>query len=599
MAENSNGRAGYELPNGSDGRNGRVHFEDEAPIFDEGEPPHGRARFEDEQTSGQQGLPNEREPQGAEQALKPGRREEFRKDSPITQFSHSVRSLGSRWYGCYRRGSEKFPRTFALGFGVILPMFSLIFVSLIFGYGLSKVEAPAEEKKNNGIIGSRISLYISAAVDRIVMADQQRFCLFNYFRELEEEVTNDALQNRILNMIDGQIIDFLGDSDDALLEWSGFDLGEPKSYFKRYPEDENASFLGVEVANRGEYNMSTISNVTSFLESMENCNEEIFKSTRFTSTSNMLYYFNQYNPFDDVTFNWVKCPISKKSSNQTNNGSDLLIEKNEMAEFFAAFQVESAGNQLKAVTQAWERNFDELFLSKYKSYWQDDGNNRLDARTRAFEEAFLEADGFKGCIPDTLSASWFWFVFMTTIGYGNASPETPEGQAMSYTFGFLCILMFAMVLTKASKIVGMLYDDLVQQHKATRWLRRPCVNVIVWAFYFYLWLVITAISLMSLRKVGLLGMDLSFSASFWLSFISCTTVGLGDYSINAQDIGVGSVFGLAFLFLVGLTLGAVFISSVGDACTGFSERYTRQLEEDLLNHPYHKGKERLDALPDR
>ena len=191
---------------------------------------------------------------------------------------------------------------------------------------------------------------------------------------------------------------------------------------------------------------------------------------------------------------------------------------------------------------------------------------------------------------DTVSAAWFWFVFMTTIGYGNASPESPEGRAMSYTFGFLCILLFAMVLTKASKIVSMLSDDLVQQHKASRWLRRPCVKIMVWAFFFYLWLIITAVSLMGLKQEGLLGIDISFSIAFWLSFISCTTVGLGDYSIDAQDIGLGNVVGLALLFLVGLTLGAVFVSSVGEACAGFAERFTRRLEEDLPNE------ERLDAI---
>ena len=369
-----------------------------ACVREEDEPPKEMARFEDERTSEQEDQSNGMESQEkTEKASNSGRR-------AVTHFSHSMRSLGSRWYGCYRRGSKKFPRTFALFFDVILPMFSLIFVSLIFGYWLAKVEAPTEIKKNNRVIGSRIGLYISAAVDRIVTANQQRFCLNHYFREIEEEGAKDELSDHILSVLDKQMVDFLGDKHDALLEWSGFDLVEPKSYSIRYPEDENFSFLGVEAGEWGapmEYSTYTISNMTSFLESMENCNKEMFNSTHFTSTSNMLFYFNQYNPFDDVTFNWMRCPISKKSLTevQANSGS-LLIEKNErMSEFFAAFQKESAGNQLKAVTQAWEKNFDELFLEKYKSYWQVNGNDRLDARTRAFEEAFLEADGFKGCIP--------------------------------------------------------------------------------------------------------------------------------------------------------------------------------------------------------
>ena len=111
------------------------------------------------------------------------------------------------------------------------------------------------------------------------------------------------------------MVHFFGDTNDTFLEWSGFHP-EPFSYSKRYTEDENVSFLGVEVADLGapmEYNMSEISNVTSFLESIEACNDEMYKSTQLTSTSNMLVNFNQYDPFDDVTFNWMKCPKNQPS----------------------------------------------------------------------------------------------------------------------------------------------------------------------------------------------------------------------------------------------------------------------------------------------
>ena len=41
---------------------------------------------------------------------------------------------------------------------------------------------------------------------------------------------------------------------------------------------------------------------------------------------------------------------------------------------------------------------------------------RLQARDKALTDAFLDADGFEGCIPDTNAAAWFWFIVMTTIG---------------------------------------------------------------------------------------------------------------------------------------------------------------------------------------
>ena len=53
----------------------------------------------------------------------------------------------SRWMNHHRLGwlarlPGNWPRTFALIFGVIIPLFLLILVSMFFGYGLAKIEAP-------------------------------------------------------------------------------------------------------------------------------------------------------------------------------------------------------------------------------------------------------------------------------------------------------------------------------------------------------------------------------------------------------------------------------------------------------------------------
>eukprot|EP00956_Cyclotella_meneghiniana_P041215 scaffold219022_cov76-Cyclotella_meneghiniana.AAC.1 len=41
---------------------------------------------------------------------------------------------------------HRFPRTFAITFQVFLPLYSLIALSMVFGYFLCKLEAPGEKK---------------------------------------------------------------------------------------------------------------------------------------------------------------------------------------------------------------------------------------------------------------------------------------------------------------------------------------------------------------------------------------------------------------------------------------------------------------------
>mmetsp|Transcript_21135 Transcript_21135/g.32056 ORF Transcript_21135/g.32056 Transcript_21135/m.32056 type:complete len:82 (-) Transcript_21135:959-1204(-) len=78
--------------------------------------------------------------------------------------------------------------------------------------------------------------------------------------------------------------------------------------------------------------------------------------------------------------------------------------------------------------------------------------------------AFLEANGFEGCVPDANAAAWFWFTVMTAMGYGNASPSTTAGRFLVYTFGSLCILLFGIVLANAATIVTIIFDDAVTRY---------------------------------------------------------------------------------------------------------------------------------------
>ena len=147
---------------------------------------------------------------------------------------------------------------------------------------------------------------------------------------------------------------------------------------------------------------------------------------------------------------------------------------------------------------------------------------------------------------------------MTTVGYGNASPVTDEGKSMCYTFGFLCILLFGTVLAQAGDIITAIFEDGVNRHEKLKWLSKTWIEVIIWGAAFYSFLCIIAATTQSWQN-NRLGEDITFKDAYWFSFISITTVGLGDMYLDGENFAVWDLMGFAWLFLLGFPILANFL----------------------------------------
>jgi hypothetical protein len=71
-----------------------------------------------------------------------------------------LRMLKGRWCSCCGGCIARWPRTFAIFFGVALPLWLLIALSVLFGYFLAKLEAPNEIIQNDDILEAQAELRV-------------------------------------------------------------------------------------------------------------------------------------------------------------------------------------------------------------------------------------------------------------------------------------------------------------------------------------------------------------------------------------------------------------------------------------------------------
>ena len=249
------------------------------------------------------------------------------------------------------------------------------------------------------------------------------------------------------------------------------------------------------------------------LEGLSNCAENV-ATTVFPIMDDRFYLLNSKQ---NMHFDWTTCPRSVEVVSK----SDRLLEQIQYVEDFHTAIVANMAKNL--------------------------ANNM--SQVEGIELAIKQSDGRAGCVIHTPGGALFWFTIMTTIGYGNAAPATDSGKLLVYIFGFISIIAFAALLTTAGYIICTIFDDFfLARHM--KYMTQGCFAILFWLAALLAWMLILAYYAYWFTTTRL-GDETSLKASFWFSYITLTTVGLGDTYIAHEEFHTADIFVVAMICLFG------------------------------------------------
>jgi Ion channel len=128
---------------------------------------------------------------------------------------------------------------------------------------------------------------------------------------------------------------------------------------------------------------------------------------------------------------------------------------------------------------------------------------------------------------------------------------------------WLSILLFGGVTVLAGQVWTSIVDDFLTRTNL-RYLTRPSIATPMWAFVWIGWIALIASDALDFWERRVPGYEVTVADSYWFSYISTLTVGLGDYYLQPQGFYLGDVFHWASLFLTGFVLVSTFLGKVAD-----------------------------------
>ena len=449
--------------------------------------------------------------------------------------------------GCKRLANipHRWPRTFYFIAGVVLPLWFLIGMALFFGYFLCLAESPVEVEKNNAAIATAQSTLQRFFIVGNVTAQLPTLCLDFFLRKNGNQQRNGSIVNDTEDLID-----FVTGLVDTPLVSNGplFDGGIFNGTVRLNITDS------LNITDALDLLDDIVNTTEELLEFMYRCGE-ISRNLSEALTDRTFEAIESGHLPLSLTFNWVRCPNSNKTLfNRTNN-------------LYPNVQAQTA-------IQAW-RESQEALYNQYLAEYLEAGAGPFEALTNAVRQSYSDATGFDDCELNLAASAWFWFVIMTTVGYGNQTTVTVIGRTMVVTLGFLCILAFGAILARSGVIITTIADDFNHRMKLN-FLNRPWVGVIYWGALSYSWMLVEAMYTVKWKKYRL-GEDFPWNDAYWLAYISTTTIGLGDFYYESTVITLDDLIVLPLMFLTGFVLLSNFIVK----CTATVHRLLPQNERSL------------------
>jgi len=433
------------------------------------------------------------------------------------------------------------PRTSSLAMGIVVPLFVVIFVAVFFGYFLARIEAPTQVRGNDALMATAARDTVLSVAALATTRNMPRTCYQLYF---DSNGTSDILlgnNNNNESDSDKLIIEALLDNveryrdaflfllprlndgnnngsnvterDHILLyefrpngnDGKNDDGKNDKNNYYLYPSRNISIYLAQQDLEQigggvGGANGSTdpspggddplvLINVTDFYEWMETC---VGKATTFIER--LFGRIDGGACGSQLKFDWIRCFPGASGINSprfpTRNVPIEDLRPNGQAQLYA---------------QTWKQNQRELYHRYFQqlnsSSTSSSGTTNATTTTTNLTErqaSFLalnmsidDATGGTTCQLNAAAAGWFWFVTMTTLGYGNVVPSTEPGRAMVYTLGFLSIMIFGALVARAGAITSRLADDAMVRVRL-RCLTVPWLSCLSWGTLYYAWMAVTA-----------------------------------------------------------------------------------------------------------
>ena len=291
-------------------------------------------------------------------------------DSAWKKLRQSISKVPGRW-----------PRTFSLAFGVVVPVLLLLCISLFFGYFLAHLESEDEIASNNAIVAERAKYARVSQFLGNVSSQVPRICL-------SVVVRNDTRD---------EDFDLVAEIDNEL-----FDI-----YTREDAKRFNASHYSEDI--RG-IDRDEVQDLFSF---MRECGGTVWRQTeQFTGE------YATANDLGSPSFHWIRCmPNGNASSSHFNQlfGSYVKSPLRNLTQLRPDLQ--------EAIfVEAWtyhQRELEAQFLAELGEELAKNNITNTEAliaaRLEAYERSLAEADGSGQCQANSEAGAWFWFTVMTTI----------------------------------------------------------------------------------------------------------------------------------------------------------------------------------------